>query len=537
MTETNKSGFAQIGYLKNISTYVKDICKIAGQYIDFNELNDYIDKQIENKEKTFLCFNQSKEKVSSDSNDISIILIDTGFKKEGSGESIYGKFTRKEPGSLNEATNKDNNWLGVVIGVESELFEPDLNEYTQISTEDYNFISRALTDMNKKEVDFDCCSTLLKKSYIDAVRNDLLGEVTNEFDTSKSISFFPLNNKILNNKNGEKIFVKMLKNENPNKQKWYGAFLISEEDLKFELLSYFCYHIGYFRFKNSEEANTFFDKLAAMAMKENWNWRNTKSQGSNRNPILKSYLEFTYYHLLDEDEKAEDKKKKIITYNGKCYFNSGLLDKHFRQIIIVGDYSDMHKDIKGIGKCSWKLISNIKALDQNEAEIAGMFEENALPKIASYFNDYRQIVFDAKLRISLNDKHIFEDGLARGRLPKYKEKYHRFKDSIEEKEKLLSEISRDFDSALARTKLLAERNYKLAIPQYRKETGEIQFLLPIYLGEQEEYDIPQCALVISLDNTNRVAYYKGKTILTLDMAYNNARLIAKPDIFWLDDLF
>ena len=180
-------------------------------------------------------------------------------------------------------------------------------------------------------------------------------------------------------------------------------------------------------------------------------------------------------------------------------------------------------------------VSGFSAIEQRK-EIAGMFEENALPNIASYFNDYNQIVFDAKLTISLDDKHIFEDGLARGRLPKYKEKYHRFKDSIEEKEKLLSEISRDFDSALARTKMLAERNYKLAIPQYRKETGEIQFLLPIYLGEQEEYDIPQCALVISLDNTNRIAYYKGKTILTLDMAYNNARLIAKPDIFWLDDL-
>ncbi|NLT48515.1 MAG: DUF3825 domain-containing protein, partial [Clostridiales bacterium] len=30
-------------------------------------------------------------------------------------------------------------------------------------------------------------------------------------------------------------------------------------------------------------------------------------------------------------------------------------------------------------------------------------------------------------------------------------------------------------------------------------------------------------------------YYRGATILTLDMAYNNARLIAKPDVFWLVD--
>ena len=131
--------------------------------------------------------------------------------------------------------------------------------------------------------------------------------------------------------------------------------------------------------------------------------------------------------------------------------------------------------------------------------------------------------------------HIFEDGVERKRLPKYDAEYQKCKDNPQEKEALLARIARDFDSAILRAKLMAERNYKLAVPQFWRETGEIQFLLPIYLGELEEADKPQCALALALDRSGRVPYYRGATILTLDMAYNNARLIAKPDIFWLNE--
>ena len=93
------------------------------------------------------------------------------------------------------------------------------------------------------------------------------------------------------------------------------------------------------------------------------------------------------------------------------------------------------------------------------------------------------------------------------------------------------------ESAVKRAKLMAERNYKLAVPQFYKASGEIQFLLPIYLGEKEEAQKPECALVLSLDKSGDNIHYRGVTILDLTMAYNNTRLIAKPDVFWLNDLF
>lgn len=69
-----------------------------------------------------------------------------------------------------------------------------------------------------------------------------------------------------------------------------------------------------------------------------------------------------------------------------------------------------------------------------------------------------------------------------------------------------------------------KRNYKTAIPQYYN--GNIQLLLPICLMSKSKADL---ALVIENCDGN----YRASTCLTLDMAINNARLIAKPDDEWL----
>ena len=107
------------------------------------------------------------------------------------------------------------------------------------------------------------------------------------------------------------------------------------------------------------------------------------------------------------------------------------------------------------------------------------------------------------------------------------------KSNPEAKNVLLARIARDFSSALQRARLMAERNYKLAVPQYWMEDNDIQLLLPVYLGEREENGRPECALALKKITNGRAPYYRGATILTLDMAYNNSRLLAKPDVFWL----
>ena len=70
-------------------------------------------------------------------------------------------------------------------------------------------------------------------------------------------------------------------------------------------------------------------------------------------------------------------------------------------------------------------------------------------------------------------------------------------------------------------------NYKIAVPQYFD--GKIQLLLPLYILENKE---PDLALVVTKNKSGN--YYQGHTCLTMQMAYNNARLIAKPDSNWLN---
>ena len=73
-------------------------------------------------------------------------------------------------------------------------------------------------------------------------------------------------------------------------------------------------------------------------------------------------------------------------------------------------------------------------------------------------------------------------------------------------------------------------NYKTAIPVYFPSSEEISLLLPLSLVNEEKIDV---ALV--LEATQSGAYI-AHTILTLKMAYNNARLIAKPDSSWLNNM-
>lgn len=71
------------------------------------------------------------------------------------------------------------------------------------------------------------------------------------------------------------------------------------------------------------------------------------------------------------------------------------------------------------------------------------------------------------------------------------------------------------------------RNYKLAIPHWYE--NKIQLLLPLYITSEEIADL---ALVADKDKDRKL--YRIKTVLTMDMAYNDARLICRPDRDWLN---
>ena len=78
--------------------------------------------------------------------------------------------------------------------------------------------------------------------------------------------------------------------------------------------------------------------------------------------------------------------------------------------------------------------------------------------------------------------------------------------------------------AIDNAKERVRRSYKTAIPQFYR--SGVQLLLPLCLSDPQRADL---ALVVERHET----FYRAATCLTLDMAYNNARQLARPDRDWL----
>ncbi|RYX99629.1 DUF3825 domain-containing protein [bacterium] len=93
------------------------------------------------------------------------------------------------------------------------------------------------------------------------------------------------------------------------------------------------------------------------------------------------------------------------------------------------------------------------------------------------------------------------------------------------------ELARSLDNAINYAIAIAHRNYKFIVPMYRPQFDKIQLLMPIYLSGSFT-EKPDFALILDPDTEHQI--YTPQTILPLDAAYQNARLIAKPDEYWLN---
>ena len=89
------------------------------------------------------------------------------------------------------------------------------------------------------------------------------------------------------------------------------------------------------------------------------------------------------------------------------------------------------------------------------------------------------------------------------------------------------EETKDYVRTLSEESIDTITNFDDLIKMVRyDDAGKIQLLIPICLTSE---NAPDLALVVSKNNNT----YLGHTCLTLEMAYNNARPIARPDSIWL----
>lgn len=228
--------------------------------------------------------------------------------------------------------------------------------------------------------------------------------------------------------------------------------------------------------------------LKTIAMEENWDYKN---RPVGKNPILENYIHHTFSKLHEEE--------KVNVQGDYAVFNTGLVTEFQEEI-----FAFFQKNKRTSTTIPWFFLGWRKASDRD------LMKFGSLPEVANYFSNPSDLIYDTRLDLRTNVNHIIEDNI--GRFPIQYQNMNRYQLGV-----LLDGTIKD---AIHRVK----RNYKTAVPQYYN--GCLQLLLPICLTSKATADL---ALVISKEN----GIYRANTCLTLDMAINNARLIARPDDEWL----
>ena len=239
------------------------------------------------------------------------------------------------------------------------------------------------------------------------------------------------------------------------------------------------------------------EQLASIAQPEFW------GESDDREPlaILQSYVFHTFDKIYEEYAAAEESDKNDILYvsddRAVCIFNTGLFDKGYEPIFAKFIPNDPGQ------RQEWKLES---FLTKYQAAVLGY----RFPRRADYFSDPSLLIFNTHYEVFTQYDHILSDS----------ENFSRFPSQVRSMPHLL--IKGLFDGAVENALKRIQSNYKTAVPQYYR--GQIQLLIPICLTSS---DVPDLALALSReDNPGR---YIGRTCLTMKMAYNNARLIVRPD--------
>jgi hypothetical protein len=269
------------------------------------------------------------------------------------------------------------------------------------------------------------------------------------------------------------------------------------------------FNMGAMYFDLFWDGSEFLEDIAVNTIPESWKYKN-KQSGINH-PILKAYLENILNRLIKEDQ--EGRKGKIVFSQDKKYamFNTNLLDKYFHEVIIVGEleYTDGEIHIKNPSRSTSRLKLRKIGFDE---------KARALPP--QFFDDVNEVIFQTSWEIDRDFDtftHIIED-----RIERFPEEYHNMS---------TEELATKFDNAIDFAVALAQRNYKFIVPMYRPQEDKIQLLMPIYLKGTYS-DRPDFALILTPNK--ELCMYEPETILPLDAAYQNARLIAKPEESWLN---
>jgi hypothetical protein len=273
--------------------------------------------------------------------------------------------------------------------------------------------------------------------------------------------------------------------------------------------------------------------LKELALKERWYYKTQNP--ANPYPILYSYLTYTFFRLSKEPGKI-----KINEHYAA--FNTGLVNNLYEPIYALfgknripdkQEWYFMEFCVSGVGKAGKILASYF----------------NPLPERAQFFRHPAELLYDINApEPQMNWNHIILDNLSRLPLEFLEENrpadfelqdtsemdaamkreyYEAMAWAVEQDSKKFRMIKNRFADSLSLALKKVQWNFRTAIPIYYPANNRLSLLLPLSLMDDEVIDV---ALVTERTPSGS---YLGHTILPLNWAYNNARLIARPDNNWL----
>jgi hypothetical protein len=243
-----------------------------------------------------------------------------------------------------------------------------------------------------------------------------------------------------------------------------------------------------------ETWETPFGSIVEFSIIEEEDW--TEPDNSTKYPILINYLNNTFLRAQHCGLIAYSR------YNDFACFNTGLLTRNLEEVLLLFKKNDNPNEPR------WKFLEYTVC----ESQLGRLGLE--FPSKPRYHKS-EDLQFDPKYKIELRKdfSHLWE-GKNRQRYPDY----------------LLNNpinLSISVRGAIASAETKAKNVPSIAIPQWYDEKP--QLLLP--LSFNNDFSKADVVLVLIKDRIKRV--YKAETVLTLHMAYKNARLIGKPTA-WLE---
>ena len=290
------------------------------------------------------------------------------------------------------------------------------------------------------------------------------------------------------------------------------------------------------------------------ALDERWYYNEEDKQTK---PILKNYLSYTFERLQYEDElerknaakENRQPKLKILENDKNAIFNTGLVDSIYDPIYA---FFERNSGVNPAVTQPWVF----KAFDTANSYYQNIITDFPYkPARAEYFTNPADLFYDCNAeRPTINWQHIIGDNIERLPIgfikkgasegfnfldnveslpiPQRNDYYKKLAQAIYDDDDWLQYLTTRFKNALDIALSRVAWNYKTAIPVYYLDKHKLSLLLPLALEKKGVIDV---ALVCEhkVDEASGVNNYVGRTIFTLRMAYNNARLITRPDSDWL----